>query len=221
MRTRKFFSFAMAVLLAAAGMVSPASARPSVNLGGGQTRVFLSNDFVGALGALNLSAGAIGNGFLLGGVAGFPIVGGVLDLQNAKGEINHSGGLFLATRTTRVELSSFNIETSGAAPILTGLVTVNGDFVGRIPLFRLELPALTLPIQPQAFGTVFIPGVKVTLAPEAAAALNSVFNVTAFTAGFNIGMAQVFALSAHTSRGLFLNRGVFAPFPGDEPGNEN
>lgn len=204
MRTKKLVSFAMAILLLAPAMAITAAARPSANLAGGQTRVFLSNDFVAALGALNLSAGAIGNGYLRSGIAAFPITGGVLDLQNAKGEINHSGGLFLATSTTRVELSSFNIDTSGAAPILTGLVTVNGDFVGRIPLFRLELPALTLPLQPQAFGTVFIPNVRVTLAPEAAQALNTVFNVSAFAAGFNIGTAQVFAIPFNASRGLFL-----------------
>lgn len=205
MRMKKMVSLVMIAFLLVGAFI-PASANPSVNLGSGQTRVFLSNDFVGALGALNLSAGSVGNGVLSSGVAAFPIVGGVLDLQNAKGEINHSGGLFLATRTTRVELSSFNIDTTGATPVLTGLVTANGDLVGRVPLFRLELPALTLPLQPQAFGTVFVPNVKVTLSPEAAAALNSIFGVTAFTAGFNIGTAQVYALTTHTSRGLFFDR---------------
>jgi hypothetical protein len=205
MRMRNMISLVMTAFLLAGAFI-PASANPSVNLGGGQTKVLLSNDFLGALGALNLSAGSIGNGTLFSGVAAFPIVGGVLDLQNAKGEINHSGGLFLATRTTRVELSSFNIDTTGATPVLTGLVTVNGDLIGRVPLFRLELPALTLPLQPQAFGTVFVPNVKVTLSPEAALALNGVFSVTAFTSGFNIGIAQVYALSTHTSRRLFFDR---------------
>jgi hypothetical protein len=203
MRARKIVGFALSILLVAPAMVGTASAKPSVLFEGGQTRVFLSGDFVGALQALNLSAGAVGNSSLSGTVAGFPIVGGVLDLQNAKGEINHSGGLYLATRTARVELSSFNIDTTGATPILTGLVTANGDFVGRVPLFRLELPTLTLPIQPQAFGAVFIPNVKVTLSPEAAQALNATFNVSAFTAGFNIGVAQVFGLSFNSSRRLF------------------
>jgi hypothetical protein len=204
MRIRKFVSYAMALLLLTPALSGAASARPSIIFGSGQTRVSLSNDFVVALGALNLSVGSVGNGYALGTVAVFPVTGGVLDLQNAKGEINHSGGLFLATQSTRVELSSFNIETSGATPVLTGLVSVNGDFVGRIPLFRLELPALTLPLQSQPFGVVFIPGVKVTLAPEAAQALNSVFNVTAFAAGFNIGTAQVSATSYNSGRGLFL-----------------
>lgn len=213
MQKRKFTGFGMAILLVLAGLVGPVSAKPSINIGTGQTRVFLSSDFIGALGALNLSAGSVGNSFLQSGVAGFPITTGVLDLENAKGEINHSGGLFLATRSTRVELTSFSIVTSGATPVLTGNVTVNGDYVGRLPLFNLELPALTLPLQPQAFGTLFIPGVKVTLSSEAAAALNSVFGVTAFAGGFNIGTAQVFAVSFSASRGFFLHN--FNAAPGD------
>jgi len=100
-----------------------------------------------------------------------------------------------------VDLSHFNIETSGPRPLLTGLVTVNGDFVGRIPLSWLELPVLTLPIQTRAFGSVDVPGVKVTLAPEAAQALNAVFKVSAFAPGFSTGTAQVFAISSNSGRG--------------------
>jgi len=192
----------MLVSVVAMGLnASTALARPSVVLDSGQTRVSLSEDFIAALGALGLSAGSVGSGSLRGTIARFPVVGGVVDLQNAKGEINHSGGLALATQATRVELSSFNIETSGPRPILTGLVTVSGDFVGRIPLFWLELPVLTLPIQPRAFGSVYVPGVKVTLAPEAAEALNAVFKVSAFAPGFSIGTARVFAISSNFGRG--------------------
>jgi hypothetical protein len=199
----------MAVLLMAATLSGSAVAAPSLNLASGQTSVILSTDFFAAVGALNLSAGAIGDGALRGGVASFPITGGVLDLQNARGEINHSGGLFFAAGGTRVELSSFNIDTSGATPVLTGLVTANGNFVGRIPLFTLELPSLTLPIQPQAFGTVFVPNVKVTLSPEAAQALNAVFNVSAFAAGFNIGTASVFGVEENGNRRPFRgSRGI-------------
>jgi hypothetical protein len=192
----------MLVSVVAMGLnASTALARPSIVLDSGQTRVSLNDDFIAALGALGLSAGSVGSGSLRGTIARFPVVGGVVDLQNAKGEINHSGWLALATQATRVELSSFNIETSGPRPLLTGLVTVNGDFVGRIPLFWLELPVLTLPIQPRAFGSVYVPGVKVTLAPEAAQALNAVFKVSAFAPGFSIGTARVFAISSNSGPG--------------------
>ena len=98
MRTMKVFGFALAILALLPVMSDTASAKPSILLDDGQTRVFLSNDFVGALGALNLSVGTVGNSALRSGVARFPISGGVLDLQNAKGEINHSGGLFWRLR---------------------------------------------------------------------------------------------------------------------------
>lgn len=195
----------VALLLVLGSLSTPALARPTVVLADGKTSVALSNDFFAALTALRVSAGAVGDGTLRSGVASFPVTGGALDLATAKGEINHSGGLFLAAGSTRVELLSFNIDTSGARPVLTGLVTVNGDFVGRLPLFNLELPALTLPLQPQAFNTIFLPGVKVTLTSEAAAALNSVFSVTAFVEGFNIGTASVFGVTTTSRRNPFVN----------------
>lgn len=195
MRTKKILAFVMMAAAMLASAPISASAKPSINLGSGVTRVSLSGDFAAAIQALHLRVGNVGESSLYGTVANFPIVTGVVDLQNAKGEINHSGGLYLATQSTRVELTGFSIDTSATTPVLTGLVTVNEDFVGRIPLFRLELPALSLPLETQGFGLVYIPGVKLTLAPEAAQALNSVFNVSAFAGGFNIGTAQVFALS--------------------------
>ncbi len=200
LRSRSIF----ALLLVFGMLVTPASANPTAILAEGRTTVTLSNDFLNGLSTLRVAAGTVGEGSLRSGVASFAITGGALDLANAKGEINHTGGLSLTAGTTRVELLSFNIDTTGARPVLTGLVTANGDLVGRIPLFNLELPTLTLPLQPQAFNTLFIPGVKVTLTAEAAGALNSVFGVTAFTEGFNIGTASVFAVASPVRRRAFF-----------------
>jgi hypothetical protein len=180
------------------------TAAPTENLSDGRTSVTLSNDFYAALGALGLSAGTIGAGTLRGGVASFPVTGGSIDLANAKAEINHTGGLSLSKGATRVELTSFNIDTLGSGPVLTGLVSANGNLLGRVPLFALELPQLTLPLQLQAFHTLVIPNVKVKLTPEAAGALNTVFGVTAFTGGFNIGTAYVFGQASPARRSLFL-----------------
>lgn len=167
--------------------------RPTALLVEGRTSVNLSSDFLGALSSLRVSAAAVGAGSLRSGVASFPITAGALDLANAKGEIDHAGGLSLTAGNTTVQLISFKIDTTGDSPVLTGLVIVNGDVVGRLPLFDLQLPALTLPLTPGAFGTVFIPGVGVRLNKTAAGALNQVFGVTAFVEGFNIGQASVFA----------------------------
>ena len=201
MRYNSFFRSAklrltVSMLLLTSLLSIAALGAPSILLVDGKTSVVLSNEFIGALGTLQVTPGAIGAGTLRSGVASFPVTGGALDLANAKGEINHSGGLSLSAGTTRVQLLSFNIDTTGTTPVLTGLVTVNGDVVGRLPLFTLTLPTLTLPLQPGAFGTLFVPGVQVRLSGEAATALNSIFRVTAFTEGFNIGTASVYGVTA-------------------------
>lgn len=209
MRIQAFRSISVRMFFAALLLMGSLStstyAAPTALLTDGKTSVTLSSDFLGALVALRLSAGTVGDGTLRSGVASFPVTGGALDLANAKGEINHTGGLFLAAGSTRVELLSFNIDTSGSRTMLTGLVTANGNFLGRVPLFDLTLPAVTLPLQPQSFGNVFLPGVKVALSAEAAAALNSVFGVTAFAEGFNIGTASVFAVTTTSRPNPFAN----------------
>jgi hypothetical protein len=165
-------------------------AAPTPTLAGGRTSVELSADFLGALTTLNVTPGRIKPGKLRGTTVSFPISAGALDLETARGEIHHTGGLTLTAGTTEVQLLNFTIDTSGDQAVLTGVVTANGSFVGRLPLFDLALPALTLPIQPQG-NAVVIPNVGVTLSDEAASALNGVFGVTAFAGGFNIGTATV------------------------------
>jgi hypothetical protein len=89
-----------------------------------------------------------------------------------------------------VRLESFVIDTTGATGIvLTGLVSANGRVVGRIPLFDLTLPSSYLGDP----ALIRIDDVSVALRPEAAAALNAVFETTAFTAGFNVGTASITA----------------------------
>jgi len=56
------------------------------------------------------------------------------------------------------------------------------------------LPAgLTLPLNPERGFFLRLEGVGVTLDAQAAAALNSVYSVTAFQGGLDIGTASVFA----------------------------
>ena len=105
----------------------------------------------------------------------FRITGGDIDLENAAGEILHSGGLSLSAGETVVELKSFAIDTSAAEPVLTGVAIVNEQLVGRIPLFKLSLPELSLPLQPAqrrffgfSFSRLSIPGVGLSLTGEAA-----------------------------------------------------
>jgi len=183
---------AATVVTAAAVHWNTAAAAPTVRVAGNATVVTLSQDFANALGALGVAPGTLGLSVLADGKAYFPISAGALDAATARGEIHHLGGLTLTAGSIRVELSDFLIDTTGT-PRLTGLVVANGDVVGRLPLFALTLPPLTLPVQP-AGRLIRLPGVGVALTGEAAAALNGVFGVSAFVAGFPIGTAEVRAV---------------------------
>lgn len=117
----------------------------------------------------------------------YPIPTGALDLADLRGDIFHAGGLSLSAGSTVVELRSFIIDTTGE-PVLTGLVSVNGDVVGRVPLFDLATTQA-----PEIVGRrgILLDGVEVTLTDTAAGALNGIFGVTAFEEGLPIGVATV------------------------------
>jgi hypothetical protein len=166
---------------------------------GGQTAVTLSPEFLSALSTLGVTATPVIPGQILTGVASFAVTGGTIDLATAQGEITHSGGLELRAGNTVVRLLNFTIDL-GAMNRLTGAVVANGSLVGRVHLFDLTLPSgITLPLTPQN-ELLVVPNTQVRLSAAAATALNSLFNVTAFTEGFEIGTARV---------STFLNRRTF------------
>jgi hypothetical protein len=185
-------SLALVAIVVTLTASSQVQAAPTVRLFGGLTSVELSADLVGALGTLNLSPGAIEPGALREGVVRFPISGGGIDQANLSGDIFHVGGLSLTSADgTIVELFNFMIDTLGEQPVLTGLVAVNDDLVGRIPLFNLSLA--NAQVEGPLFGLT-IQGVAASLTVDAANALNAAFGVEAFVEGFNVGVATVFAL---------------------------
>lgn len=180
---------ALAAALAFAS--SHVAAAPTVNTLGGDTRVTLSSTFLGALQSLGVSASPSFPASIRNGNARFPIPTGEIDAQSFKGEIVHDGGLNLRAGDLTVTISSFVIDTTGSAPVLTGLVKANDSVIGRIPLFDLALGSAPQVQSRGRYGSLRINDVAVTLNAEAAAALNSAFGVTAFTAGIPIGTARV------------------------------
>jgi hypothetical protein len=181
-----------------AGVLSsglPAIAAPSADFIGGRTSVALSSDFVNALTTLKVTPGTVGNGQLKRGVASFPIVSGAGDLGTVKLEINHRGGLSLKAGSTVVELTDYAITNLDGKPVLTGLVKANDNLVGRIPLFNLSLTEGPKATPGHSSTQIQLKGVGVKLAKPAADALNSVFQVTAFKEGLNIGTAKVNGLA--------------------------
>jgi hypothetical protein len=184
----------VAMGIAVSAVAGPqAVAAPTAQIYSGYTLVELLPGFVDALTSLQIAPSKDLPATLYQRIAYFPITGGRLDAANAKGEVPHSGGLKLTRGATQVIISDFIIDTASGAPKLTGIVTANGSIVGRIPLFNLQLPALTLPLTlPPGPEVLLIEGSKVTLTQEAAAALNGVFATNAFVGGFNVGIASVY-----------------------------
>ena len=182
------------IVLGLSSAIDPAQAQQSVRTNAGTTAVKLSQTLTGALRSLDVQLETVPPVIsrLRLGFVEFPIVAGVLDLATAKGQIVHTGGLELEAGSTVVTLSDFIIDTSNPARSrLTGIVTADGSYVGRITLFDLGLPAVSLPLQPFANFVLYLPGVNVTLDSEAAAALNQVFKLNAFAAGLPVGTATV------------------------------
>lgn len=178
--------------------------------GTGRTAVTFSGDFLRATAALNVRVTGSSPDTLRINLQGlqatFPITAGFLDLGALKLNIPHSGGLALTAGNIRVDLSDFVIEnsrTTAGTLRLTGLVRVNGALVGRVPLFNIALVgAPQLDRSDFTFGSMAMLGVNanLTLAKDAADALNTVFSVTAFVEGFPIGSANVQNMIADLTR---------------------
>lgn len=184
---------AIAIALIIFGVPDAASADPTARFRANQTNVKFSQEFLGALDALNLTPSFLTNARFLRGTARFQIPVAEIDLETAKGEIWHLGGLRLENESGRkvVDLSLFVIDTTDPAnAMLTGLVRANGSIVGRLPLFSVKLPTLQLPLP--ISKKLQIPGAELKLTETAATALNSAFGTTAFVGGFKIGSATVF-----------------------------
>ncbi len=193
---RALVAASMALTLAAA---SAAIAAPTGQVRGGNTSVLLDKGFTSALQTLGVAVAPEQSARVkgrAGRVAVFPIPAGALDLESLAGEVSHSGGLSLQAGGTTVSLLTFTIDTTSLAfdndapdqPVLTGLVVVNGDVLGRLPLFDLALNQL--PKVTQA-GRVVIRDVDVTLTAGAAEALNGVFGINDLVEGLIVGKAAV------------------------------
>lgn len=192
---RSLAALATAVLVAA-----PLAAAPTVNTRLGDTRVTLAPEFTGALQSLQVNVSTVFPTRLRSGVVDFPILSGEIDLGTLKGEIGHDGGLNLRAGATTVTLSSFVIDTTGSAPVLTGLVKANDSVIGRLPLFDIALNRAPSVRERGALDLLAIEQVGLTLNADAAAALNGAFNVTAFQRGIPIGTARVHTLTFDPDR---------------------
>jgi hypothetical protein len=193
---RAFPIVALSIVVSA----SYASAQNSRIAQTGHTAVELSEGFLTALDDLGVKPGTIYPTQLDEKKVNFPITSGVIDLDTAKIQLLHSGGLTLTAGSTEVTLTSFVIDNTASSPAISGLVTADGQLVGRLPLFDLVLPkGIELPLKP-VDELITLSDVQVNLDAAAASALNKVFKVKALKGGFSIGTASVVAyVPTHTN----------------------
>ncbi len=176
--------------------ISTAQAQKTYTVETGRTTVTLADSFVSALKTLDVTPGTISPTELKDGRVNFPITGGAIDLDSGRGQLLHSGGLTLKAGKTEVKLQSFIIDSTGSEPVITGLVVEDGKLVGRIPLFKIYYPdGLSLPLKPD-HGVLKGDNLGLSLTSTAASALNAAFHVTALSAGFDVGIADVEAILA-------------------------
>jgi len=177
--------FAVALTLSA----TRAEAQGIYMVQGGRTTVTLSNAFLADLTTLKITPTTIYSSQLYENKVFFPITSGEINLANAAGQIEHSGGITLTAGTKEIRLDSFILTTTGEQSYITALAVANGKFIGRINLFDVELSSdLKFPLVPEN-GDFFLSGSKLNLDPAGAAALNDAFDVKTFEDNLYIGYA--------------------------------
>jgi hypothetical protein len=183
------FAIALAFTLSVA-LAQPSFAQSVTPIGSGATTLRIDPTFESSVSTSGLALGAVGESSVLDGLFIFPVVEGAIDADTARADIMHGGGLELFSQTLNVSFINLIVDTTTAAPQVTADLVVNNALVVRIPLFDLQLPPLTLPLDTRS-GRVSIPATTVTLRSEAAEILNRILGATNFSGGQPIGTSEM------------------------------
>ena len=153
----------------------------------GWTTVAVTGDLPAGLAIAPVAAARAG----VSGVS-FPITRGRLATETLAGKYGHRGGLKLSVEgKPTVVLRRFVISTKDGE--LKGSVFVDGKFVARLAIFKLDLSAIET-VRTKRF--LRVTDVKVALTAGAAQALNGVFG-TSLEGGDAIGVAKSRARTLH------------------------
>jgi hypothetical protein len=121
----------------------------------------------------------------------FPVSGGRIVVATLVGTVDHTGGLSFSHSGKGVTLTNFVINTNTKQ--LTA--TVSGQ---SLPIFDLNLASLKRASGPH--GTIVASNIKLTVASQAATALNGGLGVSTFKGGMNFGIATLTVAYAHGHR---------------------
>ena len=183
------YAIALAFTLSVA-LVKPSLAQSLTPIGSGVTTLRFTPTFESSLTTSGLAPGAVEESSLLDGLFIFPVVEGAIDIDTARADIMHGGGVELLGQSLNVTFINLIVDTTSAAPQVTADLVVNNALVVRIPLFDVQLPPLTLPLDTRS-GRVSIPATTVTLRSEAAEILNRILATTNFTGGQPVGTSEM------------------------------
>ncbi len=179
----------LAVGAAGVAFTAPASAHTThqasagtVKVTGGKTVLRLDAGTAGVLTANGVSVAPIAGAYASGKGIAFPITGGKVTTK-AVGTITHRGGLKFTAGKKSLGVQDFVIDTRKG--VLTARVSGTKT---RVPLLDLDLGDASIKA---GDGSLTVKNVHATLTSEAAAALNTTFGVTLFTAGLPVGTATV------------------------------
>jgi hypothetical protein len=149
------------------------------------------SDFTVAIYASNVFSSKFGASTIKTGTTySFPIIGGGVDAENIILEAVSVGGVKFKNETSVVTMSSPIVNTTADQPVMTFLVTVNGNLQGRYDMFNLKVPKYAKP-QALAVGDAFQAGnMTASLTQAGANILNNTFH-TALINGTPVGTVKV------------------------------
>jgi hypothetical protein len=200
-------ALALPILLSAMALFSTtsiANAEPTASIGGGATTIRLSRAFLTTLATSGFQISKVEESTTNRNSIICPVIEGILDQADARGEIQHSGGIRFSKNRTIVRLANFTIDTGAtsqvddganppengvSAPVVTADVVVNNSYVSRQPIFNAVLPDLTLPL-PNGLRSLSIRPIALTLTSEGANVLNEAFKSSVFVADSSVGRAS-------------------------------
>lgn len=175
-----------------------ANAAPTVSIGGGATTIRFSRDFLSTVTTAGVRVSKVEESIANRNTIVCPVIEGVLDRADARGEIEHSGGVRFTGSSDIVRLMNFSVDTGAATPVITADVVLNNSFVSRQPVFNAVLPDLDLPL-PSGRRSLTIRPIALTLTTEAANVLNDAFTTSAFVGGSSVGRASTIVIFGRSS----------------------
>jgi hypothetical protein len=188
---KRFTMLALAAIVAAFLAAAPGASAAKVKLGGGSTTLKLDAGTAKALTDAGASVAPLRPARVRGGGVAFPITGGSIDPTNARGRIDHSGGLVFRAGGQRVAIRNFRVHVGAKRAILTAAA-------GNARLTVLSLNLSKARVKRPGLGTT-VTGVRAVLAGQAAKALNAAFGVSLFSKGLPIGKVTVKATPAEVA----------------------